>query len=92
VAERDEDKYVTATAFKCWACDPQNGLKVTLTGATQHAGEKLVDSIATAMSSARQSEVQAWEEEIFACEHTLTLQQFESGHIPASGMSFNFLT
>jgi len=29
----------------------------------------------TALSSAQQSEVKAWEEEILACEHTLTLQQ-----------------
>lgn len=28
-----------------------------------------------AMSSAQQSEVKAWEEEILACEHTLTLEQ-----------------
>jgi ubiquitin carboxyl-terminal hydrolase 5/13 len=27
------------------------------------------------MSSAQQSEVKAWEEEILACEHTLTLEQ-----------------
>jgi len=37
------------------------------------------------LSSARQSEVKAWEEEIQPCEHTLTLEQFVSGHIPASG-------
>ena len=41
-----------------------------------------------AMSSARQSEVKAWEEEITACEHTLTLEQFAVGHIPASGWRF----
>jgi hypothetical protein len=29
----------------------------------------------TALSSAQQSEVKAWEEEILACEHTLTLHQ-----------------
>lgn len=29
----------------------------------------------SAMSSAQQSEVKAWEEEILACEHTLTLEQ-----------------
>ena len=29
----------------------------------------------SALSSAQQSEVKAWEEEILACEHTLTLQQ-----------------
>ncbi len=28
-----------------------------------------------ALSSAQQSEVKAWEEEILACEHTLTLEQ-----------------
>lgn len=31
--------------------------------------------IMTAMSSAQQSEVKAWEEEILACEHTLTVHQ-----------------
>ena len=39
------------------------------------------------MSSARQSEVQAWEEEIIACEHTLMLEQFAVGPIPASGLA-----
>ena len=29
----------------------------------------------SALSSAQQSEVKAWEEEILACEHTLMLQQ-----------------
>ena len=29
----------------------------------------------SALSSAQQSEVKAWEEEILACEHTLTLEQ-----------------
>lgn len=37
------------------------------------------------MSSARQSEVKAWEEETLACEHTLTLEQFATGPILASG-------
>jgi ubiquitin carboxyl-terminal hydrolase 5/13 len=38
------------------------------------------------LSSARQSEVKAWEEEILTCEHTLTLEQLATGPIPASGM------
>ena len=42
------------------------------------------------MSSARQSEVKAWEEEINPCEHTLTLEQFVSGPIPSSGLSVPF--
>lgn len=37
------------------------------------------------MSSGRQSEVQAWEEEITACEHTLTVQQQSVAPIEASG-------
>jgi hypothetical protein len=37
------------------------------------------------LSSARQEEVQAWEEELLPCEHTLTLHQLTTGHIPASG-------
>lgn len=38
----------------------------------------------TAMSSAQQSEVKAWEEEIIACEHALTLQQ-EPLIVPGEG-------
>lgn len=34
-----------------------------------------ISGIMTAVSSAQQSEVKAWEEEILACEHTLTLEQ-----------------
>jgi hypothetical protein len=37
--------------------------------------EPVVQGIVTAMSSAQQSEVKAWEEEITACEHTLCLEQ-----------------
>lgn len=47
--------------------------------------KSLVDGVMQSMSSARQSEVKAWEEEIAACEHTLMLEQFNSGPIPASG-------
>jgi ubiquitin carboxyl-terminal hydrolase 5/13 len=39
------------------------------------------------MSSARQSEVKAWEEEFEACEHTLMLQQTAVGAIPAEGLA-----
>ena len=42
------------------------------------------------MSSARQSEVKAWEEEINPCLHTLTVEQLVSSSIPASGRSFSF--
>lgn len=46
----------------------------------------LIDGVMTSMSSARQSEVKAWEEEIGACEHTLTLQQTNDTHIKPNGM------
>jgi ubiquitin carboxyl-terminal hydrolase 5/13 len=39
------------------------------------------------LSSARQSEVKAWEEEIVACEHTLTLYQPEAHPIAAEGLA-----
>jgi ubiquitin carboxyl-terminal hydrolase 5/13 len=42
------------------------------------------------ISSARQSEVKAWEEEINPCEHTLTIEQFVSDPIQASGPSLSF--
>ena len=45
----------------------------------------LVDGVMKALSSARQEEVQAWEEELLPCEHTLTLTQLATGHIPPSG-------
>src|SRR5258706_6567357 len=41
----------------------------------------------TSLSSARQSEVKAWEEETVACEHTLTLHQPEAHPIAAEGLA-----
>ena len=47
--------------------------------------QRLVTAIIQSMSSACQSELKAWEEEIIACEHTLTLQQLSTDSTPASG-------
>lgn len=47
--------------------------------------QRLSTAVMQSMSSARQSEVKAWEEEIVACEHTLTLHQHQSGVTPESG-------
>jgi len=47
-------------------------IKVTL---AEYQITQTVQGIMKALSSAQQSEVKAWEEEILACEHTLTLQQ-----------------
>lgn len=41
----------------------------------------------SSLSSARQSEVKAWEEETTACEHTVMLEQPEAHPIPAEGLA-----
>ena len=86
--DREEDKYEHRTVVKCWKCNPENGLE--LPDATSDAQIKnLVDGVMQSLSSARQSEVKAWEEEIAACEHTLMLEQFATGHIQPSGTFHN---
>jgi ubiquitin carboxyl-terminal hydrolase 5/13 len=47
--------------------------------------QALVDGAMQSLSSAWQTKVQAWEEELLPCEHTLILGQFSEGHIPPSG-------
>lgn len=47
--------------------------------------KRLTDGVMLSLSSARQSEVKAWEEEITACEHTLCLEQLHGGNIPQEG-------
>ncbi|KZT00902.1 ubiquitin carboxyl-terminal hydrolase 14 [Laetiporus sulphureus 93-53] len=86
VEDRDEDKYDFKTVLKCWKCDPQNGLEIPDAMADPHV-KALSDGVMKSLSSARQSEVKAWEEEITPCEHTLTLQQQATGHILASGLA-----
>ncbi|KAG8957804.1 hypothetical protein FRC03_009778 [Tulasnella sp. 419] len=81
--EREEDKYAHQTVLKCWGCGG-----IELPGAMADPKVKtLADGIMQSMSSARQSEVKAWEEEILACEHTLTLDQSSSAPIPPSGLA-----
>ena len=86
VEEREEDNYEHITVIKCWKCDSSYGRELSgiSTDSTLNA---LVDGVMQSMSSARQSVVKSWEEEIVACEHTLTLQQIAKGPIPSSGQS-----
>ena len=86
VEEREEDKYEHKTVFKCWKCDPQNGLELPEASADPHV-QSLITGVMQSLSSARQSEVKAWEEEIAACEHTLMLEQYATGPIAASGLA-----
>lgn len=47
--------------------------------------------ILESLSSTRQLEVKAWEEEITACEHTLVFEQYATGSTPGEGMHFSHL-
>lgn len=86
VAEREEDKYEHNTVIKCWKCNPEAGLELPSLSDDPHM-KSLVNGVMTSLSSARQSEVDAWEEEITPCEHTLMLKQNSPGPIEASGLA-----
>ena len=88
VEEREEDKYEHRTAVKCWKCDPETGRELPDASADPHV-QSLVTGVMQSLSSARQSEVKAWEEEIAACEHTLMLEQLVTGPIAASGKYYS---
>jgi hypothetical protein len=98
--EREEDKYEHASMFKCWKCDPRKGKEVAIDEVNASIclllarpppliltpqAKRLTDGVMLSLSSARQSEVKAWEEEITACEHTLCLEQLQSGIIAEEG-------
>lgn len=87
VEEREEDKWEHHTAVKCWKCDPVNGQELRDISSSQisQKAQELTDGVMKSLSSARQSEVKAWEEEIEACEHTLLLEQEPSVPIEAAG-------
>ena len=74
VEESEEDKYDHITTLKCWSCESISGRELPELSEDAKVKE-LVSGVMTSLSSARQSEVQAWEEEIVACEHTLMLEQ-----------------
>jgi ubiquitin carboxyl-terminal hydrolase 5/13 len=95
VEEREEDKYEHTLAFRHYrasaaattALDSSNTIFVPVEGIAQtnpHV-RALVDGVMKSLSSGRQSEVKAWEEELLPCEHILMLDQLATGHIPASG-------
>ncbi|KAL7413187.1 ubiquitin carboxyl-terminal hydrolase 14 [Mrakia frigida] len=75
---REEDQYDHHLFVKCYAC---GGIEVQQTPEI----ESVVKGIMAANSSARQSEVKAWEEDILPCEHTLTLQQVPAYEVKSTG-------
>ncbi|KAH9846183.1 ubiquitin carboxyl-terminal hydrolase 14 [Lenzites betulinus] len=86
IEDREEDKYEHRSTLKCWTCAPENGLEIPAASEDPHV-KSVIDAVMTSLSSARQSEVKAWEEEITPCEHTLMLQQSATDHIAASGLA-----
>ncbi|ODN74591.1 hypothetical protein L202_06950 [Cryptococcus amylolentus CBS 6039] len=72
-APSDEELFSYSTSLYCFACSPSSGGQAIETENSK--AEDLVRGVLKALSSAQQSEVKAWEEEIVACEHTLLLQQ-----------------
>ncbi|CCF54026.1 hypothetical protein NDA11_007407 [Ustilago hordei] len=71
-AESDTDKYDYHTVPRCLACDPSGpGKDLPITDKL----DEVIRGVMTAMSSAQQSEVKAWEEEIVLCHHTRELVQ-----------------
>ncbi|GJE89413.1 ubiquitin carboxyl-terminal hydrolase [Phanerochaete sordida] len=85
-ADKDEDKYDHHTVVKCWKCNPDTGLELPALSDDPHV-KNVVQGVLHSLSSARQSEVKAWEEEITACEHTLMLEQYATAPIEASGLA-----
>ncbi|EPQ32473.1 uncharacterized protein PFL1_00668 [Pseudozyma flocculosa PF-1] len=73
LAESDADKFDYITTPRCLAC---NGDHLPNTEKLQH----VIDGVMNAMSSAQQSEVEAWEEEIVPCHHTSHLVQPGDAH------------
>lgn len=101
VEEREEDTHEHVTVVRCWQCDRLKATNISdaisdpkvrliplpIFVFVMISGQikSLVDGVMQSLSSARQSEIKAWEEEITPCEHTLTLEQYEPGTIPAFG-------
>jgi hypothetical protein len=50
---------------------------------------EIIDAVLNAMTFARQAEVQAWEQEITPCEHTLCLEQDAEKKLESQSMKSN---
>ncbi|KAI5851580.1 hypothetical protein DFP73DRAFT_537716 [Morchella snyderi] len=80
-AEMESDKYDTHTVVICYEC---GGKEVDRT--TGNLPE-VIDGVMSAMTFATQTEVQAWEQEITACEHTLCLAQDTAKELEAMSLA-----
>ncbi|KAJ7481259.1 hypothetical protein B0H11DRAFT_2024866 [Mycena galericulata] len=86
VEERDEDKYERSTVVKCWACDAENGREIP-EALNDSKVKSLVDETMRSLSSARQSEVKAWEEELRPASTPSCSSRPAWGAIPAEGLA-----
>ncbi|CEP16653.1 hypothetical protein [Parasitella parasitica] len=71
VMENEEPTYEFVTTVRCYACSAEESKAAT------PKLNAIVDAVMNSLSSAKQSEVKAWEEVITPCEHTLCLTQEE---------------
>lgn len=79
--EIEADKYDTKITVICYSCGGKE------LDATNEKLSKVVDGVMSAMTSATQSEVKAWEQELSACEHTLCLEQGPAKKLEAQSNS-----
>lgn len=78
-AETDEDRYITHTNVRCLECgvdDIKQDGKLA----------QVVEGVLKANTFAREAEVQAWEQEMIPCEHTLCLEQEPGRPIPSGDL------
>ncbi|KAI9321020.1 hypothetical protein BX666DRAFT_1851467 [Dichotomocladium elegans] len=73
VPEDQEPQYEHVLKVRCYAC--QGAVAAKDCTAEVKKISSIVDAVMSSLSSAKQSEVKAWEEEVTACEHTLCLVQ-----------------
>ncbi len=78
-AETEEDRYDTQLRVQCYDCGVEE---------VDRSSGKLpavIDGVLKANTFARQAEVQAWEQEMTPCEHTLCLKQEAARRIESQG-------
>jgi len=78
----EAEKYDFETRVRCYAC--QEGGKLL---ENSDKIQPIVQAVLASMSSAQQSEVKAWEEEITSCQHVSSLEQVAPFKLEPSGLA-----
>jgi ubiquitin carboxyl-terminal hydrolase 5/13 len=79
--ETEADRYDTTTRVECYEC----GIKEV--DRSHGKLPAIIDGVLKANTFARQAEVQAWEQEMTPCEHTLCMEQGTARKIDSQGAS-----